>query len=69
MGIFNLTIDYRIETVTDDTGYIEHGEIPVHLKAVSFEAARTQTLKIAQDMSRAFNDSGTKMYFRIVRNN
>ena len=69
MNTFNLTIDYRTETVIDNTTYIEHGKVPLHLKAGSFEAARTQALKIAQDMSRAFNGSGIKVYFRILKDN
>lgn len=69
MNTFYLFIDYRTETVIDNTTYIEHGEIPLQLKAGSFETARAQALKIAQDMSRAFNGSGIKMYFRIVKNN
>lgn len=69
MSTFYLTIDYRTETVIDNTTYIEHGEVPLHLKAGSFEAARAQALKIAQDVSRAFNGSGVKMYFRILKTN
>ena len=69
MNTFYLAVDYRTETVIDNTTYIEHGKVPLHLKAGNFEAARIQALKIAQDMSRAFNGSGIKMYFRIVKTN
>lgn len=60
--IYNFEIDWMTRTV----GEKESGKFPLRIVAESREEALLQALKIAQGMSRAFNDTGTKFYYRIT---
>lgn len=57
---------FEINWMTRTVGTLESGNFPLHIIADSREEALLQALKIAQGMSRAFNDTCTKFYYRIT---
>lgn len=58
--------DFEIDWMTRTAEEKESGKFPLHIIANSREDGLLQALKIAQGMSRAFNDTDTKFYYRIL---
>lgn len=58
---------FEIDWITVTFGEKESGKFPLHIMADSREDGLLQALKIAQGMSRAFNDTvATAFYYRII---